>query len=349
MRKSNGVLRSWHLVPALAILAACGSNNGFGGAGGFQPSQGAGGVSGTDGTDQSPGSGGAAETGGTPRSPGSGGAASGGSTGQNQDSGTDGTTGPSATESCATLAHASCARISACSTFLLSVLYGDIATCEKRLAIHCQAALDAPQTGATPAGMVECANNFAQVNCSGILTGDFGAHCPPSPGALAAGAPCGNDSQCASTFCARASDAPCGVCAPPSKAGSSCVSGSCSAGTTCPAGGSVCVVPASGQVGAPCKFQEDCDLINAVGCNTMSGSCMKLTVAQGASCGANSMLATSYAVCPAAGVCSASLNGSCVKVASDGEACDSQRGPSCLFPARCVSGKCAPPNSASCQ
>jgi len=263
--------------------------------------------------------------------------------------GAGGDTGDSASQSCAALAKAGCSRTASCSSFLMSTLYGDASTCEARLALSCAAVLDAPGTAATPALMLECAQSLGSLACPSLLTSDFGPQCLPWPGPLAIGSACGDDSQCATAFCARGSTAICGVCAARTAAGSPCVRNACSVGTICPDSGSTCIVPTAGKVGASCKIQQDCDLLHGVGCNTSSGSCMSLTVATNNACGLASLLASSYAVCPASGTCSASVGGKCAPAAADGAACDVQKGPACLGPARCVSGKCTLPNPASCQ
>ena len=361
------------LATALGMTISCGSgsttgNNSAGGSfgasgGSGDPTTNEGGssggpVSGGSGAAGAAGSGGvslpsgggtggttAASTGGTSVAPATGGAA--GTAGAG--GGAGGNTGVSATESCAALAKAGCSRTAACSSFLMSVLYGDASTCEARLALSCAAVLSAPGTAATPTRINECATSLSGLACSSLLTGEFGPQCLPWPGPLATGSTCGDDSQCATAFCAHDSNAICGVCAATTSAGSPCVRNACSVGTICSDSGATCIVPTAGKVGAGCKVQQDCDLLHAVGCNTSSGSCMSLTLATGTTCGFASLLASSYAVCPASGTCSAVVGGKCSPDAADGAACDAKKGPACLSPARCVAGKCTLPNPASCQ
>jgi len=168
---------------------------------------------------------------------------------------------------------------------------------------------------------------------------------------VAEGGACAEDAQCASTFCARAPDAACGICQPLTTAGGPCVRSTCSAGMVCPAGQSTCITPVAGKVDDMCTAQEQCDLAHAVGCNTTSRKCLALTLAQaGGSCGANSIIPTSYAVCPASGTCSAALAGKCSAAATDGDACSSaDTGPHCLPPARCISSKCVVPDPTTCH
>jgi hypothetical protein len=168
---------------------------------------------------------------------------------------------------------------------------------------------------------------------------------------LAAGAACGDDAQCATTFCARAPDAICGVCAPVTQPGSPCVRGACSAGTVCPMGQTTCIRPVAGKVNDACTTIEQCDVGGGVGCNTTTGRCIRLTLATaGGRCGADSLLATSYAACPGSGTCSAIIGGTCAPPAADGAACSTAAtGPGCLPPARCVGGRCTLPDPSSCR
>jgi hypothetical protein len=111
----------------------------------------------------------------------------------------------------------------------------------------------------------------------------------------------------------------------------------------------MCITPVAGKVNDSCTAQEQCDLAHAVGCNTSSGRCMKLTLAQG-SCGADFIIPSSYAVCPAAGTCSAAIGGRCSAAARDGESCSTaDTGTHCMLPARCVGGKCTLSDANKCQ
>jgi hypothetical protein len=252
---------------------------------------------------------------------------------------------------CRAFASTLCAKIASCTQFVLGALYGDVATCEKRIALTCIPSFDAPGTSATPGKTTACGRAIGALACGPFLTGDFGADCKTSPGTIATGGACAEDAQCATTFCARAPDAACGVCAATTKPGDACVRNSCSAGTVCPAGQSMCIAPVAGQVNDACTAQEQCDLAHAVGCNTTSKKCLGLTLApQGGSCGANSIVPTSYAVCPAGGTCSAAIAGKCTPAADDGASCSTaDTGTHCLPPARCVGGRCTVPDPTACR
>jgi hypothetical protein len=260
--------------------------------------------------------------------------------------------GPSAAEACAVFASAACSRLQACSPFGVSALYGDTTRCQERIGLGCLPLFDAAGTSATPAKTSACAQSLQAIPCATLARGDFGPACATQPGTLVSGAACGDDAQCASTFCARASDAICGICAETTRAGDPCVRGACSAGTTCPAGQSSCIAPVAGQIGDACTVVEQCDVANAVGCDTIDRRCIRLTLApSNGPCGANSLIGpSSFALCPASGTCSALLNGTCSGSAADGASCStSGSGPSCMPPARCVTGTCTAPSPASCR
>jgi hypothetical protein len=251
-------------------------------------------------------------------------------------------TSPEVLQACSAFVATFCAKVQSCSPFALGVVYGDVTTCKQRLMLSCIPNSIAPGTSAVPAKTTGCEQSIAALACPKFLANDLGAACAIDPGTVAQGGACGDDAQCATTFCARAPDAACGICQPPTKVGDPCVQGSCSTGTVCPAGQSKCITPVAGQVNATCSALEECDLANAVGCNTGSKKCIALTMApsQGA-CGADSIVPTSYAVCSAGGTCSAAIFGKCSLAAADGAACStSDTGAHCMTPARCVAGKC---------
>ena len=175
---------------------------------------------------------------------------------------------------CATL----CTKVQTCTSFVLGVLYGDEATCEKRVMLSCVPSFGAPGTSATPAKTNACEQSIAALACPSFLVGDLGAPCKTDPGTVALNGACADDAQCASTFCARAPDASCGSCQPLTTPGGPCVRSSCSAGMVCPAGQSTCITPVAGKVDDACTAQEQCDLAHAVGCNTTSRKCLGMVM-----------------------------------------------------------------------
>jgi hypothetical protein len=334
---------------------------GGGGAGGTGAAGGTAGSSGSAGTGVS-GSGGSA--GSLDGGPGTGGKAGGGTAGADAGKAgaggagmTDASTGTDAggdsLQACTALADSYCAKLQSCSPFVTSVAYGDVATCRQRWILNCTPNFGVTGTSATPARTTSCAQSIGALTCTTFLSGDLGAACAVVPGTAAQGAPCGDDAQCASTFCARAPDAVCGTCQPVTMAGQPCVQGSCSVSTNtvCPAGKTTCIRPVAGKVGDSCVGHEQCDVGHQVGCNPTNSKCIALTLASaGGNCGADSILPTSVAVCPAAGTCSASLAGRCSAAGMDGAACSTtDTGTHCMAPAKCVASKCTLPNPALCR
>ncbi len=339
------------LAPALAacaMLAACSNGDG------------------SSGTDASPASSSDASTAqGDDASVGPGGedgsvgpASDGGSAGQDAGAqgsdaatqGADAGSDPGPAAACAEAADAVCGQLEACSPFGLAAIYGDLATCKSRVALGCLPAFGAPGSSATTARTVQCAQALRQLSCEVVKTGDYGPACAAVPGALADGAACGDDSQCQSTFCARASTSLCGTCSPKSTEGGPCEDGACSSGLSCPTGASTCIKPVPGEVGDACTYQEQCDLAEGIVCDTAaSKECIQVSVASGTgeACG---LTMTGFVLCRASGACSGIFGGTCSAAAADGAACSaSDTGPKCLSPARCVEGTCALPDPASCQ
>jgi hypothetical protein len=262
----------------------------------------------------------------------------------------DGGSGAAARTACSEAASAFCGKLRSCSAFALSITYGDLATCQQRFLLGCLAALDAPETSATIADTRTCAQALPAIACADLIAGQYGPLCTPRPGPRLDGAPCGEDAQCASTFCARAPGGHCGTCSPLSSDGGPCANASCSRGLVCPEGAARCFRPVPGKAGDSCTMLEQCDVASGVGCNTLTRTCINLTVASpGGSCGAD-LGRTSFTLCPASGSCSALLAGRCSAAAADNAPCnDADTGPKCLPPSRCVRGACALPDPASCR
>jgi hypothetical protein len=148
--------------------------------------------------------------------------------------------GPSASEACADIANARCALRSSCSSLPgamgdgpnIVALYGDLATCVEREAMLCEHALEAPQTGNTPAKLESCVAEFGGFSCQ-----DFFDNNPPDAcmnvGPRAAGRPCAFNSQCQSGYCQTAAGSLCGTCADPPDVGSDCTVSACGHNQRC--------------------------------------------------------------------------------------------------------------------
>jgi hypothetical protein len=254
---------------------------------------------------------------------------------------------------CTALADGYCAKLQTCSTFVMSVAYGDLATCKARWILNCTPNFGAAGTSATPSRTSACAASIPALSCSTFLSGALGAACDVAGGTLANGSACGDDAQCSSTFCARAPESLCGTCQPITDPGDTCVQKSCSTSsqTVCVVAKNTCVTPKAGQIGDSCIGHEECDVGHQVGCNPVSSKCIALTLSSaGGTCGADSIIPSKVGVCPAAGTCSSQLNGKCSAAAADGASCSTaDTGAHCMLPARCVGGKCTLPAPATCK
>lgn len=277
-------------------------------------------------------------------------AGSGGGSDSGTTNGDSGSVSGESAKACADAADAFCNQVQTCSPFGMQATFGDIATCKARFVLGCDQKFSFQGTSATVADTEACAAALPAVSCDDFIASNLGSACATKPGALANGAACGDDAQCQSTFCARAPDSECGTCSDVSTQGGACVNSSCSTGFTCPTGQSKCQKPVAGQIDDPCQSQADCDLAHGVGCNTNDDKCLKLEISSDGSCGADSITPSKFTICPANGTCDALLGGNCHPAAADGASCSTgTSGPSCLSPAKCVSGKCTLPDPTACH
>jgi hypothetical protein len=255
--------------------------------------------------------------------------------------------------SCNNFADAFCSRLQTCSSFVMSVLYGDVATCKQRWVLNCLPNFGVAGTSASPAKTNGCTQILPGLACDKFLLGDFGTMCTPSAGTIPQGGACGDDAQCTTTFCARSPTSVCGTCQPVTMPGAPCVQGSCSVSTNtvCPTGATTCVRPKAGQIGDACAGQEECDVGHQIGCNTAtSRKCIALTLSTG-TCGANNPLnPSSVTVCRASGTCTEPFNGMCIPFAADGQTCGStDMDAHCMLPAKCIGGRCVVPDPSTCK
>jgi hypothetical protein len=286
-----------------------------------------------------------------------------------------GSTSESAQHACAQVAAARCQRLAACSTADLSRRFADESSCEARQVIACEAGLAAHDTGTTTTTVDACAASIPTESCPQFLGNDPTDACLPQTGARASGQPCEFSAQCATMFCAVASNALCGTCAAQPVAGTSCANQGCGPDLVCVASTMTCQVPvaangacsadlpcaqgyacvgasaATGTMGT-CQAQVTtasaaCDPTRATGpdcsgdagltCDTKTKVCVaQPVVAAGMTCGNVDGVQTR---CAAGATCMRppmSQTGTCIAPAADGAACDTANGPGCLYPAKCV-------------
>src|SRR4051812_35771958 len=103
----------------------------------------------------------------------------------------DASTGGS--DPCSAIVTAYCKRIGACAPAVLSLVWGDEATCIDRSTPSCTKGLAAANTGATPERYQVCATEVAAAECAALLSRNTPASCRPSGGSVAASGVCGDD------------------------------------------------------------------------------------------------------------------------------------------------------------
>jgi hypothetical protein len=279
-----------------------------------------------------------------------------------------------ADQACADAATASCAKLDQCVLHGSAIRYGDASVCQARQKQACLVRLGATGTGNNPAAVESCAGQTPSASCNEFDEGGI-PECQAKIGTMANGAACAFPGQCESANCAIVTGTNCGTCTPPNQAGDSCATTSCSAGLQCvkssqqcqprgtggdacdtdhPCGaGLSCVTPAAMPSGtcrvagntlnAPCdpKHQNapGCDPNAGLYCDSGTNTCLATAyVTAGAQCGTvNHMLMT----CTDASTCFGAQGqtpGTCIADAANGMPCDTDAGPSCIGPARCVTG-----------
>jgi hypothetical protein len=273
-----------------------------------------------------------------------------------------------ATGACSNWATQLCDRLNACSPFALQLEYGNVTQCVTRNEPVCLNALRAPGTGATPATVGSCSQLYATTSCYDMTVAKPPQGCTVA-GALPAGAPCGDSSQCSGPngYCRIADQQTCGVCATLASAGENCTSiRDCEYGLDC-----LLTCHSTGQLGAPCDGQTTfctgslvcgpsgtctepvelggscagqgsvCDGDRGLSCDSKTQVCVEgIALPLGAQCAMPPMDCAN-------GTCGP--KGTCVPNVADGAACDDTSGLSCSTPAVCINGSCVFPDASECH
>lgn len=280
--------------------------------------------------------------------------------------------GVTAEEACSALATSVCDVLNGCSTFLIERQYGDIAGCRERQAATCASISTIDGSNTTPEFTQACADAFSAVTCDELLLRKFPSACDFPAGDLADGSACGREVQCASTHCNKGG-ATCGVCSSEVAAGGTCKSSDdCEPGLLCASG--KCVPPAAagetcdsatpclptlacsgGKCGKPAEAGEacvqadqNCNILSALGCNSMD-ICQQVKIAApGEACG---LAGGNPTICSNNGQCAGMMGGvgTCMAAADDGEACDAVNGPPCKVQSICTNGTCKLDDGLSCK
>jgi hypothetical protein len=268
-----------------------------------------------------------------------------------------------------------CARAAACAPAYVTLAYGTTTECAERLAASLLPGLTASGSNETAEQVEACATALSSASCADLLGRNLPSVCTPTPGTLADGTACAEDSQCVGGRCHIAAGTVCGTCGEPSAAGTACsqdddcadgmqcasnarcvVDGAmgaacdathpCNAVYGCIAG--VCTTP--GAANAPCTTSDECDELHGIFCD--GTRCTAVAFAPtSAACGLVSGVLTTCegpgAFCQ--GETAPSYQGTCIAAAADGATCDATNGPTCTDPAVCVNGTCELPDPTMCH
>ncbi len=213
-------------------------------------------------------------------------------------SSTPGNGGADSASACADVARAQCQKRDSCSSnsFSNNRIYGSEAECEVRVAPPCVGALGAQGSGQSPINLEDCVAQYPTYSCTDFRDNNPSGACAPPPGTLEAGAACGANGQCISTFCHLHQNETCGAC------------------TALP------------TVGAACTYTGDCgrNLDCAIPAGATTGKCAAL-VSNGGSCLTGANLCQAGLACVGDNETSATT-GTCQPQANTvGAACDRSR------------------------
>jgi hypothetical protein len=276
---------------------------------------------------------------------------------------------------CEGFARAMCARLEACSTFLVVGSYGSADACIARTASTCVDGLALPDSAATAFGIAGCAAALSGVSCNALFENALPEACSLVAGARVDGAACVVDAQCASTRCARtAGSTRCGSCAARASNEGQCVANTdCERGLIC-ASDNKCRTPAAPgascdtthpcglpwvcsagtcqpalELGAACDPTADrCDPYAALSCDYNTQHCAGWArSAAGQACG---YTAQGLLACVGSATCQLAdeWQGTCRAPAADGGACQTDDA-SCLAPAQCRDGVCVLGSGGDCS
>lgn len=277
---------------------------------------------------------------------------------------------------CDRLAQSYCARLEACdfARFHYSggfsyFSFADQGRCRERFSLACSRLRAVPAAGIDDARIDACSAALDAVSCGNLsLSPDPRLPaCDWGPGALDNNAPCRLDLQCQSQRCSTSKGQGCGACHPTVDDGQPCSTQiDCKPGATC--WKNICTP--LGSEGDPCASGSppcspglscsktcqpplalnpcggSCDASQGLTCDATSKQCVPQPLSSlGESCGpVGGDLYKPPTLCQDQTGC---LNqndfgaGSCKPLLLEGEACDANAGPGCLFPASCLGGKCA--------
>jgi hypothetical protein len=264
-------------------------------------------------------------------------------------------------------ATAYCTRYKDCQTFDFDYNYKDVDECKTGFIAVEAWGLALPGVVVTADTYKDCAARMAALTCDRFAS-QAPTVCTPK-GTRQASDKCLSNAQCASGFCGS-DETSCRTCVAPPDNGAPCAAGDlCGPGLVCTAAGTCVTQATQGQgcsddkpcayplqclnstcaprtatAGAPCGGANGaCDTTKGFVC--VDGTCKTYTIsAPGSPCGDTG---SSYRACRRNTACT---GGVCSDYPKEGDACDLDKGPNCLFPLRCVNNKCVGlPASSTCE
>lgn len=262
--------------------------------------------------------------------------------------------GGAAPSECEAFARTVCDRALQCAPAVVRVGLGygrsfaDRDACVARTALACREWLRAPDTTLRADGLSACAARYATGACAEVAARflDERLGCEAVAGTRADGAACSSAAQCRSGQCRPRTDGECARCvartAVPSRVGDPC-----------------------GR-GRPCAYPQQCvesrcawgpvegeacgDCVPYLASRCVEGRCLAPPVrAEGEACGNSDGASTPRPSGCEPGSDCVNRNdfgaGRCRALRREGEACDVYGDRTCLFPARCVRGRCTLPGT----
>lgn len=272
-----------------------------------------------------------------------------------------GRSGSSVSAAIAAYSDALCAAVFRCGAALMSFRFENEAACQ--VAYRRDFADQYGGAGSPGVARMEaCVQELEQADCVEVMTTDV-SDCSPLVGTLPPGTTCRSPGACASGWCQNLTTAECGVCGVSGGVGADCTSNPCNLDLTCTVNktcasrvalGAVCGTNQPCQTGAycsdgrcvalkgngtACTTSQECSVYQALSC--FQGNCSTVGLANpGGTCGSSiNTLCRNNGFCRGA---TTTVTGVCVAAATEGQACSTTNGPSCVEPLSCSnSGTCA--------
>jgi hypothetical protein len=279
---------------------------------------------------------------------------------------------------CSAWISAYCERYQECMPAVITVSFGDLATCRKEGLKNCSKVFDSRAARVTPEGLFNCSKLYRARTCEAFFGRDeVPAECHLG-GTLAGGEPCTTGFDCADGCCSVRSDAPCPVCVASLPAGQPCETHQgCDPGLLCSDAGRCAEQAGEGEAcdeerpcnrtlycnkkkicarlglqGDPCDKNDGsgCDPFHGYFCNPYTGVCTSLAFARaGEPCGYLQGLDGPYTYCILGPVCEfdpstpQAIQGTCGEALPVGAPCVLGELPECASPAHCLAGVCTVP------